>query len=294
MRTKLVVGILMLCALASAETIRLKNGKKIVADSVREVGDKFEYSIGDSTFAIPKSSVETVEGSASLSGHRISCEASKAASLDTSKTKKIEEPHTTSRIPMKTEFLCRQLGFKTSSPGISPVLWMDRCARILAGGGLNEKALEEVESECNPELSAAAYYVAGNFDHMAKNEDGAAEYLRTAVEYSPDNAEVLQLYVDVLTNLARYPEAVPYAERAASRIGPDALVMLGRAYYLAGRKDQATQTWQLYMSSRGYSGSVDSYIQQAEAILRKNNPNQRRYDDDNYDYQYRYRPPVIK
>src|ERR1700726_3300724 len=46
---------------AQADTIHLKNGRTIVADHVRENGGRYEYEIGDDTYAIPKNSVERVE-----------------------------------------------------------------------------------------------------------------------------------------------------------------------------------------------------------------------------------------
>ena len=46
---------------AQAERILLKNGRVILADSVREAGGRVEYTIGDNTFAIPKSSVVSID-----------------------------------------------------------------------------------------------------------------------------------------------------------------------------------------------------------------------------------------
>ena len=46
---------------ANADTIYLKNGRKIVADSVRENGNRYQYDIGEDTYAIPKSSVDRIE-----------------------------------------------------------------------------------------------------------------------------------------------------------------------------------------------------------------------------------------
>ena len=48
-------------AAASADTIHLKNGRTILADHVRENGSRYEYDIGDDSYAIPKSSVDRVE-----------------------------------------------------------------------------------------------------------------------------------------------------------------------------------------------------------------------------------------
>src|SRR5262252_5227825 len=46
---------------APADTIHLKNGRTIVADRVRENGNRYEYEIGEDTYAIPKSAVDRVE-----------------------------------------------------------------------------------------------------------------------------------------------------------------------------------------------------------------------------------------
>ena len=52
---------LLLAVAAAADTIHLKNGRTIVADSVREKGNRYEYDIGDDSYAIPKSSVDHIE-----------------------------------------------------------------------------------------------------------------------------------------------------------------------------------------------------------------------------------------
>ncbi len=46
---------------ASADTIHLKNGRTILADRVRENGNRYEYEVGEDTYAIPKSSVERID-----------------------------------------------------------------------------------------------------------------------------------------------------------------------------------------------------------------------------------------
>src|SRR5262250_472437 len=46
---------------AWSEAIHLKNGDVIYADQVREAGQNLEYEIGDNSYTIPKSKVESVE-----------------------------------------------------------------------------------------------------------------------------------------------------------------------------------------------------------------------------------------
>ena len=49
---------------AAAQTIRLKNGRTISADQVRDAGDIIEYEQGENSFAIPKSVVDRIEAAA--------------------------------------------------------------------------------------------------------------------------------------------------------------------------------------------------------------------------------------
>jgi len=51
----------MLCAAAHADTIVLKNGDRIQADSAEERNGRVEYTLGDNTMTIPKSIVVRIE-----------------------------------------------------------------------------------------------------------------------------------------------------------------------------------------------------------------------------------------
>src|ERR1700688_1566847 len=46
---------------AWADTIHLKNGRTFLADHVRENGNRYEYDIGDDTYAIQKASVDHID-----------------------------------------------------------------------------------------------------------------------------------------------------------------------------------------------------------------------------------------
>lgn len=47
--------------IASAETIHFNNGRIIVGDRVQENHNRYEYEIGEETYAIPRSSVDLVD-----------------------------------------------------------------------------------------------------------------------------------------------------------------------------------------------------------------------------------------
>jgi hypothetical protein len=48
-------------ARARADTIHLKNGRTILADHIRENGSRYEYDVGEDSYAIPKSVVDHVD-----------------------------------------------------------------------------------------------------------------------------------------------------------------------------------------------------------------------------------------
>src|SRR5262249_19157400 len=60
MRRSLIV-VLTLAVPVAGETIGLKNGRKIFADTVRENGMRVEYTVGEDTYAISKSSVQRID-----------------------------------------------------------------------------------------------------------------------------------------------------------------------------------------------------------------------------------------
>ena len=85
MRWTLIL-ILPLCALtvsAKPDTIRLKNGQTIVADKVEEVSDTVEYTVGESTYKIPKRLVEEIIRGAAPPGAPLSGSSRKATGITT-------------------------------------------------------------------------------------------------------------------------------------------------------------------------------------------------------------------
>src|SRR3954462_9164747 len=60
-RVRIAIFVLLAASALSAETIILKNGKRIVVDTVREKNNRVEYEIGEDIYAIPKSLVEKIE-----------------------------------------------------------------------------------------------------------------------------------------------------------------------------------------------------------------------------------------
>ena len=71
---------------ASAETIELTNGRTIHADSITDAGQKIEYTIGDSTYEIPRSSVKSSSVKSTSHPEAVSAPPSPSAAPNASST----------------------------------------------------------------------------------------------------------------------------------------------------------------------------------------------------------------
>jgi hypothetical protein len=255
--------VLLAACIGHADTIFLKNGHKIVADSTRDKGDQVEYQLGDSTMSIPKSMVLRVQAGADsiLSQEPPKCPKTYAETI----VAHSESGHSTGRVPLPLDVLCKQFGPRHTKAED----FMVRCERVLRGGGVDQDALAAVEMECNPQITADTYFTAAKFDQSGNNNEGALEYLLAALRYKPEHEDALLMIMDVLEQLQRYREQVAFAERAVRVLGSDQLVHLGRAYYLTGNKDEAIRVWKVYCSLHPNS-SVQQLIYSAESRLAAN------------------------
>ncbi|MGC2694601.1 MAG: peptidase MA family metallohydrolase [Candidatus Angelobacter sp.] len=189
----------MFCTAATADTIVLKNGDRIHADSVQERNGRVEYTLGDNTMTIPRSIVVRIEKGPAPS---LAPPAATAA-IDPS--------------PMHEEM---------DVPG-------DLVARVIRNGAVDAAALKTIESENAPLQSAAANSIAANFEEKHNNYSAAARYLQSALVYLPSHPVLLENYAAVLLQLGRSEEALERALEAA-RVSPesaDAFMLLGYAYY---------------------------------------------------------------
>src|SRR5580765_6772891 len=128
---------------ARADTIYLKNGRKIVADSVRENGNRYEYEIGEDTYAIPKSSVDRVEAGG---------------------------------VPVHSAGGSAAGDLPVFVPADSLANEGDLVGKIIKEGKVNPDALTTLESKGNAELSATAEFIAGKFEFDRGNINQARRY----------------------------------------------------------------------------------------------------------------------
>ncbi len=218
---------------ASADTIHLKNGRTILVDHVRENGNRYEYEIGDDSYAIPKSSVDRIEAGGmpahSFSGGKGSGD-----------------------LPVFT-------------PADSLATEGDLPKVIIRDGKVDPDALAKLESKGNPELGATADFIAGKFEFEHGNVDQARRYFDSALRFQPENATVLIYYSALLVRTGNASQAVTYSQRAVSAAprSPDAYTVLGYAQQASDHTKEAVASWKHSLELRP-DPAVQQYLDKAQ------------------------------
>jgi tetratricopeptide (TPR) repeat protein len=195
------------CTVGWADTIHLKNGRTIIADHVRENGNRYEYEIGDDSYAIPKSAVDRVE-SGGIAAH--SGGGAKLADLP------------------------------TLTPSDNLANEGDLVGRLIKEGKVDEQELADLEKKGNRELSAAANFIAGKFELERGNMTQSRRYFESALQYRPDSSTILTYLAALLVRTGNAKEALTYAQRAvSSNPTADAYAILGYAQFASDHTKEA-------------------------------------------------------
>ncbi len=237
---RLHVTILAFCVMlagipASADTIHLKNGRTILADHVREKGNRYEYDIGDDTYAIPKSAVDRIEAG--------------GAPIPTGSS--------------------GSSGKLTELPQFVPASSLANEADLFKGmvkdGKVDADALAKLEEKGSAELSAAGNFVAGKFEFEHGNIDAARLYFESALRFQPENATVLTYYASLLVRTGNAAEALTYARRAVSAApqSADAYTILGYAQQACGQTKEAIASWKRSLELRP-DAAVRQFLDKAQ------------------------------
>ena len=203
---------------ARADTIHLKNGRTIVADHVRENGNRYEYEIGEDSYAIPKSSVDHVDPGG-IPAHNSAGVAEGISSLNTANSLAHEG---------------------------------DLVAKVMKDGRIDEDALAGLENKGNAELAATADFIAGKFEFEHGDIARAREYFENALRFQPDNSTILIYYAALLTRAGNASRALPYAERAvhSAPTSADAWTILGYAQFSSDHTKDAVSSWKRSLELR--------------------------------------------
>jgi tetratricopeptide (TPR) repeat protein len=219
---------------ASADTIHLKNGRTILADHVRENGARYEYEVGDDTYAIPKASVERVEAG----GIPVSATSGAVKGA-------VDLP---AFVPVDS----------LANEGDLPKI-------IVKDGKVDPDALAKLEGKGNAELSATADFIAGKFEFDHGNIEQARRDFESALRFQPENATVLIYYAALLVRTGNPSQALTYAQRAVSTApdSPDAYTVLGYAQQASDRTKDAVASWKHSLALRP-DVNVEQYLAKAQ------------------------------
>ena len=210
--------LLLVVSSAAADTIVLKNGRRIVASRVTEDGDRVRYETSAGTLSIPKSIVARIDrdGLGYASG-------SSAAS---------EPP--------------------VSAPHVDPVRGYDDIARlVIHDNAIDFSYLAQVETDARShaplaiEKVAAAHYAAAQFLESKGDTASAIDHYREALSFAPENLALLLNLAVMYLHQSQFTSALEPLERAR-HIAPDSADVAkleGWAYYGANKMDLAVAEW---------------------------------------------------
>lgn len=215
---------------ALAEVIHLRNGDVIYADQVKETGDKVTYEIGDNSFTIPKSRVQSIE---------------------------------TSAAPAHSVPNIADLPTLTPDSHISGEEQL--LDKVVRDNQVDRGTLAAVESRGNPNEIALAYYIAARSEFQNGKYNDARRDFETALRSNPENPTLLNYYAALLVRTGNALDAISYAEKA-TRIAPDsadAFAVLGYAQFAANRSRDAIQSWNKSLALRP-DASIQQMLARAE------------------------------
>jgi hypothetical protein len=221
---------------APAETIHLKNGRKILAEHVRQTASQVEYDIGDDSYAIPKSLVERVDAGGAPTPS-----------------------------PSASAAVAEVL------PSLSPSIDVRDDAlslKIIREGRVDEEALAALERSGDAAMGASGYFVAGKFAYERGRREQARDYFRRALMFQPDHAPALTYYAAALMQSGNLGEAASAAGHA-TRVAPDsadAWAVLGFVYFSSDRNQQAASAWKRALALRP-DASLQQYLAKVERDL---------------------------
>jgi len=203
----------------AADTIVLKNGRRIVADNVTEDATHFTYQTPAGELSIPKSIVARIEHD--NFGYTAASRALTEAPV--------------------------------SAPELEPV----RGYEEVAGLAVHDNAIDfgylsrlesEARSGAGPAIAklAAAQYAAAQFLVGKGDTDAAIDHYRQALAFAPDNNGLLLNLAVLYLRESQFTTALDPLERArrATPNSPDVAKLMGWAYYGANKMDRAIEEWQ--------------------------------------------------
>lgn len=215
----------LLAAPAAADTIVLKNGRRIHARNVQETEDRVYYEIPAGRISLPKSIVERIERDGS-------------------------GPDWTSRERARASEL---------PVADLPALNDADVQRVVEGGEVNRSLLAELEREATTtgteqarRRAAAAHALVARLEASRGNADRAARSLRRALSFEPNHPALLLNLAAVELERQRYTAALEALQPVLGhqQYAFEAFRLQGWVYYQREELDRALRAWRQALSLR--------------------------------------------
>jgi tetratricopeptide (TPR) repeat protein len=231
---------LALPASARADTIVLKNGRRIAALSVTMAGDKIQYETASGTLTLPRSIVDHIErGGGDLA----------AVGGD------------------KSDFALKP---PEASPAISPNE-TEITQRVLHDAAIDRAYIAALEREARSgtaeanQDAAIAHHAAAQFALSRGDVEQAFNDARSALTYAPEQPALLLDIAYFHLRRSEYTQSLEYIDRAR-RITPDdpeIAKLAGWAYYRLNKIDKAVAEWKRSQALRA-DPEVEAALKKAE------------------------------
>jgi tetratricopeptide (TPR) repeat protein len=225
-----LLGVTLLCisGRAAADTIVLKNGRRIVALSAFEEGNKVRYLTSAGELSLPKSIVDHIEKG---------------------------------EVPMPGTPGADAANLGIAPPAVQPISGGDSDAIERAAvhdGGIDRPYIAKLEGEARSGTkqanfnAAMGHHAAATFEISHGDMEHALADERTALIYAPDEPALLMNVAYVHLRRSEYKESLDYLERAR-RVAPDnpeVPKLAGWAYYGLNELEQAVAEWKRALALR--------------------------------------------
>jgi tetratricopeptide (TPR) repeat protein len=229
MRIPAAIALALLGALSSqADTIVLKNGRKIQAANVTESGGKVTYQTPAGEMSIPQSIVERID----KDDFAYSTAATAAASAQ------IASVNMPSVAPSGAYDEIAALAVHGDSVDYPYLAQLDQQARSGSPDGINK--------------DAAAHYAAAQFLAAKGDASSAVSQYKQALIFAPQNTGLLLNLAVLYLHESQFTAALDVLDQARRTApdSPDVHKLAGWAYYGANKLDQAVSEWQLAQKLR--------------------------------------------
>ncbi len=216
----LSVALLSVSGRAAADTIVLKNGRRIIALSAVEEGDKIKYLTSAGELSLPKSIVDHIEkgGSVPMAGSP----GADAANLD------IAPP------VMESSGAIAEVEHGAVHDGAIDREYIAKLEGAARSGGRQAN-----------QSAALGHHLAANFELSRGDMEHALSDARTALNYAPEEPALLLNVGYLLLRRSEFKESLEYLERARrfAPDSPDVPKLEGWAYYGLNKIAQAVAEW---------------------------------------------------